>query len=122
MAGSVRKRHTECPCKKAEDGVDLTYSFNSVRLALQSQNRSSHCCAKYASRCTTASGLYRSSPLMMEEIASGRSDGSSPLMLGREDVVEVGVVEGGNEVGLVVDFFDVAGQIFAMPFFCEQHR
>ncbi len=34
---------------------------------------------------TTASGLYLSSPLMMLVIASGRSAGSSPLILGNEE-------------------------------------
>jgi hypothetical protein len=55
------------------------HSFSNARLALQSQNFSSHCCDRYASRTPAASGLYRSSPLMMLRISAGLSEGSSPF-------------------------------------------
>src|SRR4051794_898126 len=64
------------------EGMWSTYSFNNVRLALQSQYFSSHCAARYCSKVTTASGLYLSRPLMMLTMASGRSGGSSPFILG----------------------------------------
>ena len=56
--------------------------MSNARLALQSHDLVSHCCDRYASRTVAASGLYRSRPLIMLRISAGRSEGSSPFMMG----------------------------------------
>jgi hypothetical protein len=58
-----------------------THNLSRVRFALQSQYFCSHCSCRYASRGPTASGLYRSRPLIMVVIELGRSEGSSPFMV-----------------------------------------
>src|SRR3954466_1721164 len=80
-----------------DGSAGCTHSFRSARLALQSQNLSSHCWARYASRTPAASGLYRSRPLMMLRISCGRSAGSSPFWFMVSDVI-VGVVDEENRL------------------------
>lgn len=59
----------------------ITYSFSNTLFALPSTKRCSHCWVRYASRGPTASGLYRSRPLIIWFISAGRSCGSSWLLM-----------------------------------------